>query len=231
MRVLLPGYEGAHSHGRHALRRAVFWIAILVLSGCGGGGVDPPAKAELADRKQPLLINAPLDPGHKFDVGICKGSLVPEGEPFAGTCGVGEICSGTLIAPNVVLTARHCVSEIDVHADYCDSRFVGALPGQTLVTTSSSVLVGTPKWYQVTSEHFPTEDRYCSGDVALLILAERVPAREARPAGVNLRRDFASRPPRSVAIVGRGIIDWTIDLETFEEIFADWGRFAAPRAR
>ena len=96
-----------------------------------------------------------------------------------------------------------------------------ALPGQTLVTTSSSVLVGTPKWYQVTSEFFSTEDRLCAGDVALLILAERAPAREARPAGVNLQRNFASRPPRSVAIVGRGSIGMTCDLTTFECTFVD----------
>jgi Trypsin len=200
----------------------VLWTAVLTLSlaGCGGGGgADPPTHNDAAGRSQPLLINAPLDPDHKFDVGICKGPLVPEGEPFAGTCN-GYQCSGTLIAPNVVLTARHCVSEIDFHADICDSRFAGSLaPEPTVITTSSSVWVGTPKWYQVTREHFPTEDRLCAGDIALLILAERIPAREARPAGVNLRRNFATRPPGSVAIVGRGVIDWVLNLETFESTY------------
>lgn len=151
------------------------------------------------------LINAPLDTTHTFDVGICAN-----GQRADGTCAGGR-CSGTLIASNVVLTARHCVLGIDYAEQYCDSTFSGPLSAATtLVTTSDTLRSGVPKWYEVERTLFPAGNNLCSDDIAIMILKTRVPASEARPVRVDYSFDYAKHQPDEVAVVGRGAIEQTL---------------------
>lgn len=164
---------------------------------------------------QDELINGQLDSAHKFDVGICAGPLVEAGLPNEGTCARLR-CSGTLIAPNLVLTARHCVSAIDqAGPGFCDGRFGAALGPTIRITTSESTRVGTPKWYTVKEQLFPAGNALCADDLALLVLDSAVPSAEARPATVSLFRNVAKAPPRKTVVVGRGVISEVLDLTTF----------------
>lgn len=152
------------------------------------------------------LIAAPVDPGHTFDVGVCANGLKAN-----GTCAGGR-CSGTLIAPNAVLTARHCIDNIAYANDWCASTFTTPLStATTLVTTSDSVRIGTPKWYEVQTRLVPSNDTICTDDIAILILKDDVPASEATPVRVDASYDYAKHPPTSVAIVGRGGIAQAMD--------------------
>ena len=167
-------------------------LCLCVLASCN-------AATENVGQDTEALLNAPLDTTHKFDVGVCAKGLRAD-----GTCKGGR-CSGTLIAENVVLTARHCIQNIAYADPWCASTFTDPLSTlPTLVTTSDSVDVGTPKWYTVASALVEPSAGLCSDDVAVLILATSVPASEAQPVRVNVTKDYAMHWPKSVAIVGRG---------------------------
>lgn len=153
-----------------------------------------------------------LDTNHPFDVGVCTGGLVPDGQPNAGTCAAIR-CSGTLIAPNVVLTARHCVKAHVDAANFCDGFYTDdpITANPAYVTTSPTVASGSPKWYTVKSIEVPAATGLCTNDLALLILDKDVPRREARPAGINFHRDVAKHPPKEFAIVARGYLLENLD--------------------
>lgn len=114
------------------------------------------------------------DTTDRFAVGVCNGT--------PGSC--PEICSGALILPNVVVTARHCVSQSPVEID-CgqpSAVFGEARPGPFYVTTNDDMSQSAPAgWYQVKQIDLPSDNAFCGNDIALLVLANLVPETDAKP--------------------------------------------------
>lgn len=190
-------------------------VAILGLSAC----VVDDDTAGTTDVEQGLM-GAPLDSTHTFAVGFCIGNLNPSGQCISTTGNPTSACSATLIAPNLVLTARHCIHTMAPddgveNPGFCDQHFTTDpfRPGPMRVTTASSVRVGTPTWYDVTRSWVPSDAGICNNDLALLQLAANIPATEAYVAAPDLERNLAEDPPSELAIVGRGFVELTMAID------------------
>lgn len=117
------------------------------------------------------------DAADTYAVGVCRNvGRTP------GHC--EDFCSGALILPNVVATARHCVSEAPESVDCSTSPVFGAMrTGPLYITTNGTMgpTTGDAGWYRVANVRVPDDGHICGGDMALLELEAQVPADVAKP--------------------------------------------------
>jgi hypothetical protein len=116
---------------------------------------------------------------------IIGGSPDPAPSPVVALSGetssgaTGFVCTGTLVAPNVVLTARHCIEEGDPG---CTSTFTGVAKYVRIGVTTEN---GS---YEVASTKVPETNSPCGDDIALLVLTSAVPAADSPAADVRLSK-------------------------------------------
>ncbi|MBX3185950.1 MAG: trypsin-like serine protease [Labilithrix sp.] len=163
---------------------AIAWILAV---GCAQapkpseGGDEPLASGRSA------IQNADLDPdtGHKWAVGVCGGGV--------NNPNCQGICSGTLIAPNLVVTARHCVSQ-SAKIIECDTNpMFGPIKhnGNFWITTHHFMLGQTTiGWHKVQKITVPNDDHVCGFDIALLTLVDLVDPAEAVPVVPGVQYDM-----------------------------------------
>jgi hypothetical protein len=189
---------------------------LVLVAGCAGSDVP---EEDVGDQCA-ALIDAPLDTADTFAAGLCAVPLTtgPEGEQ---TCAIG--CSATLIAKNLVLTARHCVQGA-LGPGLFEGSFSEPVNSPTIphVTLSSSGAVEKPSWYSVNQVLVP-DSTDAPSDIALVILNDTI--EDASPAGVDLRTNLAAPDhPTEFTIVGRGIVHFDVDAQG-EPINPDTGDF------
>lgn len=143
--------------------------AFVVALGCSS-----PESSEPIETVQQEIQGGEPDTTSSFAVGVCSGS--------PGRC--NSVCSGALILPNVVASARHCVDRSPRAISCPDTPRFGARNGGPLwVTTNPSMRQGAQSggWYEVEEIRVPSDDRICGNDIALFILKSAVPAQVAKP--------------------------------------------------
>ena len=89
--------------GRVRLTSCLLACSIPLIAACGSDALREPPVAKQASP----VINGSLDTGTTHDTVVYIQFVID------ATSGLGGACTGTLIAPNVVTTARHCVSNLD----------------------------------------------------------------------------------------------------------------------
>jgi Trypsin len=106
-------------------------------------------------------------------------------------------CSGTLIAPNLVLTAQHCVADTPELVSCATSVFGPPADAALLeITTSESMWEAGAPWIKAAEVMTPPGgDAVCGRDLALIRLADRADATPLDPgldAHVEPEEDYAA---------------------------------------
>lgn len=115
------------------------------------------------------------------------------------------LCTASLIAPNLLLTARHCVSEVTEGSVECGQTTASApFAAKTFYATNSPSEDDAKVFYLVSSVSVPSDGSYiCGYDLALVTLTTVVPADVATP--LVPRIDLPVSVGESYRAVGYGL--------------------------
>jgi hypothetical protein len=138
----------------------------VALASCGPAAQPGDPVAEI----QSAIEDGTVDTTHTFAVGIVQLSMEQSGEV--------AFCSGVLLAPNLVATARHCVSNLSSTEISCGTSTFGTVVGanEVLVTTDTTISPNG-NLIDVSTIVVPSganEKGVCGDDLALLILAKNI---------------------------------------------------------
>ena len=170
--------------------------SICAAAGCSSSGSRA---GEKAGRSASAIQGGTDDHTDSFAVGVCGGA--------PGNCSLR--CSGALIAPNLVVSARHCVEQSPEQIDCATAAFGGPLGNASdfYITTDYSMLQGTKGWHRVAQIITPTPTGVCGNDLSLLILKDVVSAAEATPVTPDVQYPVTdhSRYSTSETAIGYGL--------------------------
>ena len=179
-------------------------LALLACSAPGPDGTDDVARA-----RTPIIHGVPSDASQDAVVLIVYNDAAT---------GSSYTCSGTLIAPNLVLTARHCVSVTSDLGMTCGADGIGSVEGKTgadYAPSSLTIFVGVdaPKTGALpdgTGKQIFHDDatNTCDHDLALILLT--APVKGAKIAPLRLD-DTRTRRGETITAVGWGVTDTTFD--------------------
>jgi hypothetical protein len=183
--------------------------ALAGIIGCTDGGIVPPVDV---DKERAPIVNGVLS--------------VSDDDAVVAVLGPQNGCSGTLIAPDVVLTALHCVSDFDPRTSFvCQSDGTlspdssGGTLGPmidppSLVSVSVGVRVGTNR-VKAKAFYGTGATETCRDDLAVIVL-ESAPDLGSAPL-VKLRFDTRTKKRDLVRALGYGDTSGTSSVQGRQE--------------
>jgi hypothetical protein len=204
-------------HGRFA---ALCGLALVLAAGaCGpsaerSGDVDARSVGNVSS---PIIHGMDSTAAQDAVVLVMHYDAIQLGGAAAG-------CSGTLLTPRLVITARHCVADTDESAA-CDAMgnptFGGLVRGDHLAsklyafvgTQRPDFLTGLDMGARGTAIIDDGAKTLCSHDLALILLDRALPGAKIAP----IRLDDGPRVDESVLVVGWGVTDQSSDPSTRQQ--------------
>ena len=173
----------------------------LLAAAASSGGCSSETAREATGRSHGAIQRGADDATHTFAVGVCGVGTGPADCPVT--------CSGALIAPNLVVTARHCVESTNARVDCASARFTTRMADAAhyWITTDASMHQPTAGWHRAAEIVTPAAPEVCGNDIALLVLEDVIPAAEATPAAPAVRYPLTNHTLYRFAttVIGYGV--------------------------
>jgi len=191
------------------------WASALILAigsaGCATEVSDQAVETAVVTGTNPTIFG-----GAKDDDGESLSGVVAL---RVGTGATFELCTGALIAPNVVLTARHCVTKNVTTSVSCDENGRSAngdhVSGDETASSIGVYLGASPSFAKAPAAVgraiiAPTGPYLCDSDIALVVLA--TPIKGVAP--LTVRMSAATTKGETIRAVGYGQNDQSSPIGT-----------------
>lgn len=142
----------------------------VLMATCAFHCSAPVPSSEVVDTTASPIQGGTNDTTHLFAVGVLQTADASKG--------MVSFCSGVLLAPNLVATARHCVAELSSSEIDCATSTFGALyPLDKVFVTDNSTITSKSTYVDVNQVIVPTgadQNMVCGNDLALLVLSNNI---------------------------------------------------------